>query len=374
MVLVQQNTVIAEIPYLVLGGGIVGSAIAYGIAHLGQPVIMLDGGDGDMRASRGNFGLVWVEGKGWNIPAYARLAQKTAIQWDKLAIQLQQETGLDMGHVHTGGFNFILEDSIRQQHEQKLKNIQNNVPSFQYEFLPYDQLVKTYPHLGKDVIGAFYCQQNGIVNPLNALYAFWQGIVAKGGTIETRIHVNAITPPSTQDGLYHVNTNKGIYRAEKIILSMGLHNQAFGIQVGLHLPVRKQRGQIIATEKVRPILDIPSLQIRQTVEGSLMIGETHENDVDTTDTTITGMQFMAERALRIFPLLKHVNSVRCWGAMRILTPDGGPIYEQNQRAYGVALHSGVTMAAYHAYDYAHSVVYGQTSADVRALSGKRFHV
>jgi glycine/D-amino acid oxidase-like deaminating enzyme len=50
---------------IVIGGGLVGSAVAYGLSRQHQKVAILDGGDRSFRASRGNFGLVWVQGKGW---------------------------------------------------------------------------------------------------------------------------------------------------------------------------------------------------------------------------------------------------------------------------------------------------------------------
>ena len=55
----------------VIGGGMVGGAIAYGCARRGARVVLLDGADGAMRAARGNFGLVWSQGKGLTMPAYA---------------------------------------------------------------------------------------------------------------------------------------------------------------------------------------------------------------------------------------------------------------------------------------------------------------
>jgi len=56
---------------LVLGGGLVGSAVAYGLAKEGAKVTVLDQDDGGFRASRGNFGLVWVQGKGYGLSPYA---------------------------------------------------------------------------------------------------------------------------------------------------------------------------------------------------------------------------------------------------------------------------------------------------------------
>lgn len=46
-----------------------GAAIAYGAAKSGSAVTLLDQGDVAYRASRGNFGLVWLQSKGAGFPA-----------------------------------------------------------------------------------------------------------------------------------------------------------------------------------------------------------------------------------------------------------------------------------------------------------------
>ena len=56
----------------VVGGGLVGAAIAYGALRAGMRVRVLDQGDTAFRASRGNFGLVWVQSKGLGAPHYQR--------------------------------------------------------------------------------------------------------------------------------------------------------------------------------------------------------------------------------------------------------------------------------------------------------------
>ena len=55
----------------VVGGGLLGAAIAWGLARAGQRVAVLDEGDVALRASRGNFALVWVQSKGLGMPEYA---------------------------------------------------------------------------------------------------------------------------------------------------------------------------------------------------------------------------------------------------------------------------------------------------------------
>ena len=47
----------------VVGLGLVGAALAWGLARAGQRVVVLDEGDLATRASRANFALVWVQAR-----------------------------------------------------------------------------------------------------------------------------------------------------------------------------------------------------------------------------------------------------------------------------------------------------------------------
>ena len=67
-----------ETDYAIIGGGVVGLSVAHGLLGLGRRVAVLDEGDSAFRASRGNFGLVWVQSKGLNAPAYARWTRRSA--------------------------------------------------------------------------------------------------------------------------------------------------------------------------------------------------------------------------------------------------------------------------------------------------------
>ena len=78
----------------VIGGGLVGAAVAYGLAGRGSKVVMLDEGDVAFRASRGNFGLVWVQGKGLGCPEYARWSRHASEMWTDFAAELADTGGV----------------------------------------------------------------------------------------------------------------------------------------------------------------------------------------------------------------------------------------------------------------------------------------
>ena len=65
---------------LVIGAGLLGASIAYGLARIGTDTLLLDEGDSALRATRGNFGLVWVQNKGAKLPEYAARSRDAANQ------------------------------------------------------------------------------------------------------------------------------------------------------------------------------------------------------------------------------------------------------------------------------------------------------
>jgi len=76
--------VLATYDIVVIGGGLVGAAIAYGVAAGQRRVAMVDEGDVAYRAARGNFGLIWVQGKGMGLPAYAAWTRLSARRWQSM--------------------------------------------------------------------------------------------------------------------------------------------------------------------------------------------------------------------------------------------------------------------------------------------------
>ena len=94
----------------VVGGGLVGSALAYGLRQHAGSIAVLDEGDIALRASRGNFGLVWLQSKGYGMGAYSRWTLKSTRLWPTLAADLLQETGIDVALEQKGGLTPLMGD------------------------------------------------------------------------------------------------------------------------------------------------------------------------------------------------------------------------------------------------------------------------
>jgi glycine/D-amino acid oxidase-like deaminating enzyme len=168
---------------IVIGGGLVGSAIAYGLVRAGLKTALLDEGDAAFRASRGNFGLVWVQSKGDGAPHYQRWTRLSADQWPSLAAELLAKTGIAVGHERPGGVHLCLgeaEFEARRQLMQRMQEQSGNF-GFDYRMLDRGELAAMLPGIGPAVTGASWTPYDGHANPLNLLHALHKGFVEKGG-------------------------------------------------------------------------------------------------------------------------------------------------------------------------------------------------
>lgn len=115
--------------------------------------------------------------------------------------------------------------------------------------------------------------------------------------------------------------------------------------------------------------------IRQTGNGSVMIGYTNEDTGFEVTTTVSGAARLSRRALQVFPGLGNIRVVRSWGGLRVLTGDGAPIYDKiDQNAYLLATHSAVTLAAVHASLLPDWILGGPKPDEIQHFKLERFHV
>ncbi|MGC2412477.1 MAG: FAD-dependent oxidoreductase [Stellaceae bacterium] len=361
---------------IVIGGGLVGTAIGHGLTGAGLAVALLDEGDVAYRASRGNFGLVWVQSKGLGAPHYQRWTRASAEAWPLFAAELQECTGIEIGHERNGGVQLCLsEEELAKRHAmmEQMRAEAGNF-GFEYKMLDHAELAAMLPGLGPAVAGASWTPYDGHVNSLALFHALHKGFAAAGGTYLPNGTVTAVTPAP---GDFRVEIGGETLGAPKIVLAAGLGNAALAPRFGLNAPVRPQRGQILVTERTSRAWPIPLGSIRQTPEGSILLGSSEEDVGFDTSQKPEIMQAIARRAVLSFPWLAELQIVRAWAALRVMPPDGLPIYDQSERfpgAFTANCHSGVTLAAAHAKLFAPMIATGALAPVLAPFSAKRFDV
>ncbi len=359
---------------IVIGGGLVGGAIAWGAAAKGASVALIDQGDIAFRAARGNFGLVWVQSKGAGMPAYAHWTRASAELWPELADTLAGATGVDAALRQRGGLAFCLTDAELEERASLLTRMHNESGDIGTRIVDRDEIRAMVPGIGDRVVGASFCPIDGEAHPLHLLRALHSGLLRLGGDYLPGRTVDAIDAAPNS---FTVRIGAERFIAEKLVIAAGLGSRELAPLVGLRMPVTPLRGQIIVTERLRPFLDYTCHTLRQTVEGLVMMGDSQEDAGFDTSVGVPVLRTMAERNTAVFPALKEASIVRVWAALRVMSPDGFPIYEQSERypgAFAATCHSGVTLAGAHALALAPAIVAGELPEHFAAFSARRFDV
>ena len=341
-----------SVDIIVVGGGLSGSAIALGLMREGMGSVMLfDEQLPTQRLSRGNFGLTWFMCKGASHPVYAQWSRMACHQWPDFAAGLEEETGYDIELEWTGGAVNAFGEAEFKAHSESIESLKTVCAQVGLDYpvrmLNREEFAELIPEmeLGEEVSGAMYTPEQGHVNPLKLLAAMRCAFQKKGGTFIGAQTVSNIVP--NPGGTVTVKTSRGDYQCQKLVVAAGHGSTRLLAPLGEKLHVYPQRGQLMVTQRCKRVLTVPVLCVRQTPDGTFVIGLSTEDTALDTRVTAAAMKSEAANAIRLFPMLAKVNWVRAWGAIRVMTPDGAPIYSRipaHDNITVVALHSAVSLA------------------------------
>ena len=357
---------------VVVGGGLVGTATALGMARDGARVLVLDSSDTSFRASRGNFGLVWAQSKGAGNRDYATWTRTAVREWRALEAEIRELSGVET-HYETGlGLHLCLgEDEFAKRAEMIGRVAAHQLPGDDVRMIRRDELLEIMPDVGPGVVGASMSSLDGACQSL-ALYRGLSIALQKAGArLVSNVQVSAIEPQG--DG-YRIEAEGLRATAPKVLIAAGLATNRLAAPFGIPEIVRGQKGQILVTERARQILPAVTSGIRQTAEGTILIGDTKE-ETDEDRSTGQGMRQLAARAVWLLPEIGNLRVVRSWAALRVLTPDGNPVYDESPSHPGIFVattHSGVTLAPAHRGPLAQWIMNGQHPPEFASFGAQRF--
>ena len=367
---------VAEV--LVIGGGLVGSAVAFGIAERGARVIVLDEGDCAFRAARGNAGLVWYQAKGQGMRRYQQWSLEATQVWPEFSEKLQELTGIDVSYRKSGGLHFCTNETEYESRRDLIEDIRSDAAPDDYgcRMLDRKAVQELLPEmkLGDTIVGASYSVHDGQVNPLALLRALHAGILGFCGYYYPGHSVIDIRKRANQ---FVVKTVRGSFTASKLVIAAGNGTGRLARMVDMQIPVRPQKGEILVTERTRPYFPLASDLIQQTAEGSFLLGASQEDTGFDVQTNTRVIQDISKHARSIFPMLGKLRIIRSWAALRVLTPDKKPIYEASESSpevFAIALHSGVTLASLHATKLANWILDGHEPGEFQSFRCRRFNV
>ena len=367
-----------EAEVAVIGGGVIGASLAYGLINRNPSVLLIDKENMELTASRGNFGLVWVQGKGFGMPRYADWSIEATEHWPEFASRLEEESGISLDYEKTGGLEICLGTQEFEERKNFLGQMQEQSKDGTYpcEMLSRSDLQSKLPDivLGDEVSGASYCPHDGFVNPLALLKALHWGFQQKNGKYR---HGHSVLNIQKNGSGFCIETDSCLFQVNKVVIASGLGTTKLSKMVSMHVPVRPERGQVLVTERTKRVFPFATGRLRQNADGSFMLGASNEDVGYNLETSPEVLSSIASHAIRIFPVLNNLQLIRSWASLRVLTPDQKPVYVESEEcpgAFAVTSHSGVTLASLHSNHLPDWILDGKKPLDFDVFHSRRFDV
>lgn len=325
-----------EYDVVIIGGGVVGSSIAYHLSEVQKEgIAVIDGGFPMCEASGANQGWVWVHKKrpAW----YCELSYYSA----ELYKYLDRKVG-DVEYKRTGGIApFFNEQEKEAAYQLAEEQAQVGV---RVDVLTRDEALEREPVLSSKIIGATYCEIDGNVNPMRLVDQYMRTAKRQGVTYES---YNKVIGLERKQGGFQVQTQNGDFFCRRLVLSAGLYTKELGKMLNISIPVRPVQGQVIITEPLTPLLRHTLAAMRQTYNGEILMGFSHDEVGFDDTTTLDCISQAAQLAVKLVPCLAQAKVVRSFSGLRVMPADGHPIMSEVETIEGLyvaAMHSGVTLS------------------------------
>lgn len=327
---------------VVIGGGVIGNAIAYYCAKEGLSVILIEQQDILNGTSSACDTAIHLQSKNPGIHLDMALS---CIQKYPL---LQKEFDIDIHFKKTGTMLAI-------ENEEQLKLMQQFVQRQQaaglnVQILGQKETIKRQPAMKNgQIIGSTYYDQDATIHPQNLTKAYCRAAQKQG--VHYELYNEVIGFKTSAKKVTGVISKGGEILCNSIVNACGAFAPLLGSWLGINIPIMPRRGQILVTEpvpkfitticndskyitaKYRPELlgtGIEAqlgigLSLTQTDRGNLLIGGTREFVGYDTRTTHQGIKLVAAHAAKILPALQELSIIRTFAGLRPFTPDGLPI-------------------------------------------------
>ncbi|GFZ87468.1 FAD-dependent oxidoreductase [Compostibacillus humi] len=349
---------------IIIGSGVVGSSIAYHLSEYKEHEILLIDKDFPLSGTSGSTqAWVWVHTK---VPSwYGELSLYSA----ELYPILEKKIG-DVEYNRTGGIAPFFNEAEREK-AYRLAEKQAEV-GIDIKVLTKDEVLEMEPYLSSKIAGATFSKLDGTVNPFRLVELYVKA--ARKNGVKTSYYNRVLDIVKSGNG-YQVKTERGTFLTTKLILAGGPWSKDLGELLGVHIPIKQVRGQIIITEPLQPFLKYTIGGIRQTVNGEVLIGYSKEEVGYDRRTTLDVIQQTAKMAIDFIPALAEANIVRTFAGIRVMPLDELPILGQIPGlpgAFIAAMHSGITLSPIVGTLMAELLTEGETSLDITRYSLSRF--
>lgn len=305
---------------LIIGGGIIGSSIAFHLAKEKAGVTVLERDRAGVHASSAAAGMLGAQVEIHQPGPFADVCLKSRSMFPKLAEELRELTGLDIELNRSG----LLKPALTKEEAVRLKERtkwQKTIWLDRKECLEKEEL------LGEEVMGGLFFPDEYQVSAPLLTQACARAAQQRGAEF---IEDCQVIDFCVRNGrIEKVITSQGTWTADTVVLATGAWTGIALRRLGVNVPVFPVKGESLALQTPRLLLKHTifgnEVYIVPKANGELVIGATEKEHQWDPGVTAGAALKLLSRAARYFPAVKDLNISRMWASVRPGTPDKLPL-------------------------------------------------
>ena len=340
----------------VIGGGIVGCAVAYYVAESGLDCILIEKNDVASGTSSRCDGNVTIVDKDPGFDSHMSLVSQELIE------DLHHKLNLPFEYRKHGSILVCDNDDEMQAAVDWVKTQSEN--GLKFNVLDQKDIRNESPFFADDIPGGLECETDSLINPYLFCYSLIEKAQASYGLdVKTQAEVTNIT----KDDDFTIQTTNGDVRAKKVVNAAGVWAPFIGKMLNIDIPIIPRKGHILVGSRQQPVMmrnvmefgylmnkfgreriadertaeHGVALVLEPTESQNFLLGSSREFvGFDDASIDIRVVETIARRALRFYPKMDDFKMIRAYTGFRPFTEDHLPIVSAVEEVPGFYIAAG----------------------------------
>ena len=338
----------------IIGGGIVGCAVAYYIAESGLDCVLIEKNDIASGTSSRCDGNVTIVDKDPGFDSQMSLLSQ------ELVVDLQKKLNLPFEfRVH--GSILVCDNDDEMQAATDWVKTQRDA-GLKFNVLSPKDIKKESPFFADDIPGGLECETDSLINPYLFCYSLIDKARSFGLDVKTQSEVTNIIPGDD----FTIETTNGDVKAKKVINAAGVWAPFIGKMLDLDIPIVPRKGHILVASRQQPVMmrnvmefgylmnkfgqeriadkrtaeHGVALVLEPTESQNFLVGSSRQFVGYDSSIDIQVVETIAKRALRFFPKMDDFKIIRSYTGFRPFTEDHLPIVSAVEEIPGFYIAAG----------------------------------
>ena len=341
---------------VVIGGGIIGAAIAYYGAKAGLEITVLEKNElASGTSSRCDGNILAID----KDPGFD---SQMSLKSQQLVHELSKELEQPFEYRNPGSI-LVCENDEEMEAAHKWVQQQKGA-GLDFRMLDRSDLKNESKYFADDLYGGLECKTDSTVNPYMFTFSMFHRAQELGAMVHIRTEVtNVAKNPS---GQFAIETTNGKFTANKVVNACGVWAPFIGEMLEVTIPIKPRKGQLIVASRQQPIglrkvMEFGYLiskfgGIRQvdpitekygvalvfepTESQNFLIGSSREFSGFNTTVNHEVTKYIARRAVRFYPKIADMTVIRTYAGLRPWTEDHLPIISHVEEVPGFYIAAG----------------------------------